>query len=427
MYFLSEIRPEDSYGDGVRRRLSRILGAPVRGDENPDGTRPDGVITATSSDNTPIPYMFMELKREFGEGGCDPTSQVSLSMRRSWIHETRKALREKCCCPTFLIAAGGPWLTVMGSVFTDKFIVQCLTDARWMALSSTEEDNRVYYNARVLIALRNCLQGLQKYYNELNLVPGSPILPNKPHPRYYPHLTSFTKDGTTTHFKYLKSLEDDPTCITYLAKITGQDDVTPLATGGSDKVVVKFVASYGAHVHKFLANKGWAPTLRYYGSLRGAGLSDDFTGPARSALPGLRLHSPMHIVVMDYVITRSPLPEDAYSQIESVLTLLHAQGYVFGDLREPNILFDTGGVKFIDFNWCGRYVQKIRDEDLADGRQKQIENMDHVQVGDEHYAYYPLSMSTIKGMWASGMEPLTPILPEHDWEMLKKLKLLGAA
>jgi hypothetical protein len=313
----------------------------------------------------------------------------------------------------------------MGSVFTDKFIVQHLADARWMVLSSTEEDTRVYYNARVLIALHNCLQGLQKYYNDLKLVPRFPISPNKPHPRYYPHLTSFTKGGTITHFKYLKALEDDPTCITYLAKIS-QGDVMSLATGGGDKVVVKFVASYGVGVHKFLVQQGWALALRYYSPLRKTGLSNDLPGPAR-CLPGLHLHSPMHIVVMDYIITRSPLPEDAYSQIETVLTLLHAHGYVFGDLRGPNILFDAGGVKFIDFDWSGWYVQKIHDENLADGQQKQIENMDHIQVGDEHYAYYPLSMSTIKGMWASGMEPLTPILPEHDWEMLKKLKLLGAA
>ncbi|KAI0245532.1 hypothetical protein BJV78DRAFT_1262434 [Lactifluus subvellereus] len=399
MYFLSEIRPETSYGDRIRQQLGHILGAPILKYENPDGTKPDGVITVEFEDHTCIPCVFIELKREFGEGGCDPTSQVSLSMRCSWIHETREVWHEKCCCPTFLIAAGGAWLTVMGSVFTDKFIVQRLADTRWMALLSTEEDTRVYYNARVLIALRNCLQGLQKYYNDLKLVPRFPISPNKPHPRYYPHLTSFTKGGTITHFKYLKALEDDPACVTYLAKIS-QGDVTSLATGGGDKVVIKFVASYGVGVHKFLVQRGWAPALRYYSPLRKTGLSNDLPGPAR-CLPGLHLHSPMHIVVMDYIITRSPLPEDAYSQIETVLTLLHAHGYVFG------------GIKFIDFDWSGRY--------------KQIENMDHVQVGDEHYAYYPLLMSTIKGMWASGMEPLTPILPEHDWEMLKKLKLLGAA
>ena len=40
------------------------------------------------------------------------------------------------------------------------------------------------------------------------------------------------------------------------------------------------------------------------------------------------------------------------------MTLLHSEGYVFGDLRGQNILCDAdadGKVKLIDFNWCGRY------------------------------------------------------------------------
>ncbi|KAI0245533.1 hypothetical protein BJV78DRAFT_1287615 [Lactifluus subvellereus] len=390
MYFLSGVRGEKSYGDGVRQQLGRILGVPVHKDQNPDSTRPDGIITLASG----IPYVFIELKREMGEGGCDSTSQVSLSMRRSWIHETRKALHEQCCCPTFLVAAGGAWLTVMGSVFTDKFIVQRLTDAR------------------VFITLRKCLAGLQEYYDGLK---SPPLLRDKPHPHFFPHITSFPTGDThhtTTHFQYLKSLEDDPTCVTYLAEITGhgQGDTTPPATEGGDKVVVKFVASYGLEVHKFLARQGWAPTLRYYGPLQETGLSNDFPEPARCVLPGLHLPSPMDIVVMDYIYSQSPL-ENALSQIEKVLAALHTQGYVFGDLQQPNILFNTGGVKFIDFNWSGRYDEKICDEDLADGQQKQniIMNMGRVQVRDRHYAYYPESMSMIEDMWAPGMKPLTLI------------------
>jgi hypothetical protein len=61
MYFLSGVHEEKIYGDGVRQRLGRILGVPVHEDQNPDGTRPDGVITVTSG-TTRIPYVFIELK-----------------------------------------------------------------------------------------------------------------------------------------------------------------------------------------------------------------------------------------------------------------------------------------------------------------------------------------------------------------------------
>jgi serine/threonine protein kinase len=57
------------------------------------------------------------------------------------------------------------------------------------------------------------------------------------------------------------------------------------------------------------------------------------------------------MVVMDHVNAQLKPPQDARPQIKKVLTRLHAQGYVFGDLREPNILFDAGGkVKFVDFD-----------------------------------------------------------------------------
>ena len=97
--------------------------------------------------------------------------------------------------------------------------------------------------------------------------------------------------------------------------------------------------------------------------------------------------------------------------------------YVFGDLQKPNILCDADGkVKLIDFNWCGRYDMNICDEKLLQSLQNQInENMNHIQVGNGPYAYYPLSMSMLEGMWALGMESLTQIRPQHNWMMLDKL------
>jgi hypothetical protein len=56
-------------------------------ERNPDNSKPDGVITVDLDDYR-IPIVFVEVKREVGEGGCDPSAQVSLSMRRSWIHSS---------------------------------------------------------------------------------------------------------------------------------------------------------------------------------------------------------------------------------------------------------------------------------------------------------------------------------------------------
>jgi serine/threonine protein kinase len=57
------------------------------------------------------------------------------------------------------------------------------------------------------------------------------------------------------------------------------------------------------------------------------------------------------MVVMDYVDAQPKPPRNARGQIERVLTLLHANGYVVGDLRECNLLFGADGKdKFIDFD-----------------------------------------------------------------------------
>ena len=289
----------------------------------------------------------------------------------------------------------------------------------WMALSSSREDSRVYHNARVLIALRKCLVKLRDFYLGLQDVP--PFIANKPHPRYFPYPTSFrAQDGSLTRFRYLTSLEDNAACVTYLAEIPDETDMT----GSPVKVVVKFVARYGKEVHEFLARNGFAPTLRHSGRLPESKLSGILPGPAQYAPPGLCLRSDrMHMVVMDYIHPRPNPPPDVREQIRAILILLHSEGYVFGDLRKQNIIFDADGkVKFIDFDWCGRYNMNIRDEKLPKNLQDQIDkNVNRVQVGDGPYAYYPLSMSMIEGLWAPGMEPLAEIRPQHDWMMFDKL------
>lgn len=72
------------YNQQVRKRLRKILKADLHEEPNPDGTRPDGVVTL-QRDDARIAYLILELKRELGDGGCDPTTQAGLSMKRSWI------------------------------------------------------------------------------------------------------------------------------------------------------------------------------------------------------------------------------------------------------------------------------------------------------------------------------------------------------
>jgi serine/threonine protein kinase len=314
-----------------------------------------------------------------------------------------------------MLAGGGPWMGILGGVFTDKIIVQRLTDLMWVGHSSTEEDARVYRFGRVLNALRICLGKLQTYYGKIGDVKDiSPISPDRTHPRFYPYPLSFTdENGRLVDFEYLKMLEEnDPACVTYKAKISEEDII-----------VVKFVSRYSEEVHKFLAAKGHAPRLRYYGPL-----SDAQERPHESfvklTLPGLSL-GPMQMVVMDYVSTCKEPPADARQQLEVILETLHVEGYVFGDLRRQNILFDENNkVNLIDFDWAGPFDMKFRDVSLPAELQKKIDDSQRTKNdrADGNYVYYPLNLSK-SVPWADGVIDLKPIRPVHDWDMLTKLVL----
>jgi hypothetical protein len=86
----------------------------------------------------------------------------------------------------------------MGSVFTDKVIVQRLTDMKWIAFSSTEESERAGNLAKVLVALRKCIEKLREFYFDQQNLP--PFVPDKPHPRYFPYPKSFPVPGGTCKF-----------------------------------------------------------------------------------------------------------------------------------------------------------------------------------------------------------------------------------
>ncbi len=139
--------------------------------------------------------------------------------------------------------------------------------------------------------------------------------------------------------------------------------------------------------------------------------SDEIFRPGQRVASSLYLElNVVYMVIMDY-IGKQPKeqPADAGAQIKVVLMELHTNGYIFGDLREPNILFSADlKVKLIDFSWSGRYEKK-----KGGGKD---------EMDDSVLAHYLLAMSRIRGMWEEEMKPLRAICPEHDMNMHKRLK-----
>jgi len=278
--------------------------------------------------------------------------------------------RDATACPTFLLATAGAWFAVLGFAFTDRVIIQRLTDFIWAGIDSPLSRSHVNRVASIFHALRNGLATLNSYYMDLkhDSVQPAPT-------RYFPSITTYTdKHGHDVKFKYVAYLEHGSDCVTLRA----QTETEP-----PQDIVVKFVERYSERAHRMLAGQGLAPQLEYYGPLQPYG-------------------SP-YLVVMAYIhghtftLAKSKMNEGMVgivkSEIKRALTLLHDHGLVFGDLRPPNVMITKEiTVKLIDFDWAGEAGQ----------------------------VKYPHLLSTAV-TWPKGARPLDPISIEHDLEMLEGL------
>ncbi|KAI0782763.1 hypothetical protein C8Q75DRAFT_811519 [Abortiporus biennis] len=360
----------------IRELLSEILGVPLVEEMNVDRIHPDTVYAVEV------------------EGG-------GLSMRRAWIQENRKDVTDKCSCPTLILAGGGPWIGILGSSTHQLLEMQGST------------------------GLHKCSPRFQSQENA-------------PQPRFYPYKTTYTNiDGETVHFEYEGPMEAESVCVTYLARIIKTVDKDgreiPVPDGAPPrKVVVKFADRYGIEVHKFLGKEKHGPSLLNCEPLYEMDPYSQFLlqlrGEDTSNLGGISL-GPIQMIVMEYVQgvkLGKRLSKVVRSQIEAVLHKLHRNGFVFGDLRMPNILLnDKGEVQFIDFNWCGRFYKTVKDE-LPENILKLIpkdvyDEMYDGQNQGTHIAHYPVTMSE-RVFEPARARKLTAIRPLHDWLMLESMQ-----
>ncbi|KAG2082262.1 hypothetical protein BD769DRAFT_1633430 [Suillus cothurnatus] len=280
-------------------------------------------------DAVAIHLIVVEEKNEFGDGGSDPSVQASFSFHAE--------LRSKCNCPTFLVAHAGPWLAVLGAIFTEK---------DWY---------------------KNVLESNERPYNASH-----PTI----HPRFYPTPDTYLRDKISVRFKYERSLECDASCVTYLAKTKEDNPIN---------VVVKFVTRYSEDVHKAMAEAEFAPKLLYYGKI--------------DVMEGMPSYGGLRMVVMEYVdgmtaYSSPQLPPSFHQELTKAIEYCHGKGFVFGDLRKPNIMITKDGkVQLIDFDWAGR----------------------------EGKVTYPVSISPAID-WPEGVQGLGPILKQHDHDMLVRYR-----
>ena len=104
---------------------------------------------------------------------------------------------------------------------------------------------------------------------------------------------------------------------------------------------MKFARQYAIELHAFCANSGHAPKILGFKQLAGGwfAVAMDYIFPT------------IHPSKSPHLVTHCANWVDT---LEKLVDSFHNEGFVHGDLREPNILCEGDQVMLIDFDWGGK-------------------------------------------------------------------------
>ncbi|KAF9444365.1 hypothetical protein P691DRAFT_778309 [Macrolepiota fuliginosa MF-IS2] len=311
---------------------------------------PDGVLQVMSSAKLPMPCaLITEVKNEIGEGGSDPAAQATCDYVAIYTSNGFKSLRDVSCCPTLLVGIAGPRMIISGAVFTDRPIVQELTDYITLGPCATTAnynsglDRATYRAAQLLRALKEGFSVLSNYYQS-----GIHLSPQFPQ---FPHFRQFNTEGSAITVEYFERFDLLPHKSVFKARVTKVTSnvestvakPTSYHLQEGEIVVIKFAYRYCKEAHSLLARQEprLAPKFWYC------------------------QYEPtvdMRVIMMEFVdghcLDGGPaLSQQQFGELRRALQILHENRFIFGDLREPNILVpkeDKSCVRLVDFDWSGK-------------------------------------------------------------------------
>ncbi|KAF9779324.1 hypothetical protein BJ322DRAFT_1089798, partial [Thelephora terrestris] len=303
-------------------------------------------------------YLIFELKNEQGLGG-DPFLQGLVSYGKIVAQDKYAPYRERSNLPAILLAVAGNRLVVSAAIFTNKVYAEELLSVT-LRLGPHGSAN-VLRVGRVFMAINQAMGRLIGLYSGLLL--GSRSLPPQtvalwPRPTIYPSKTQsipklefFAKVDRVTGKPLLEIDEDNEPHAMYLARM--QVKTSTQAKGSTHEVFVKFAPNYNEAAHRLLASQKppLAPALHFCARVIG-----DMYMVVMEYIPESRGRS-ADTKVYDYGPPLPPnLPQIVQQEVHKALRLLHEQQLVFGDLREPNLLYlpESGGrILLVDFDMVG--------------------------------------------------------------------------
>ncbi|KAF4565722.1 hypothetical protein EYR36_002300 [Pleurotus pulmonarius] len=381
MYFPSELHRQVALQPAIEHFLKGSLRETTfrcgKTSIKPDGHRVAecGLFKKTDHGRKSMLSNYRELENGVGQGEIDPTEQAEKGFALVCTAPQLAKLREVSFMPAFLLGIAGPYVMVSGAIYLDGVVSQRLTNmislipesssSKSLQGFTSEREKLVYEVAHLFNTLGACLDKLDKEYLEIspqNVASSSQdiLVPA-------PHFTSFHSDSRKFTLTYRRRVFDSRSNrAVFLANAQSGTESAPC--------IVKFTSRYCKDAHKIMETADAAPKLLYCEFDKSVG---------------------KYCVVMEHIQESvEGAAEDIVEPLRTALANLHAQSYVFGDLRSANVLVDTKRHPYlIDFDWSG-----------IDGT-----------------VYYPCDLDLEGIKWANGVEGGGPIIRRHDEEMLQIL------
>ncbi|KAG8899675.1 hypothetical protein FRB99_006506 [Tulasnella sp. 403] len=357
-------RDEDQRRAAYRPFFKSVFGEEPHIMKLEDGCELDDAILHPSSSAA---LLLWEYKNELGING-EPLSQLGVGYGRFWAQQARTELRRRSYSPTILIVVAGPWLCVLSAVFVEKIMIEPLTDLIFCGGRPNDDLEGIGVIARLFQALRLAHKDLAKHYKDLSSST-EPQYPFPAHDRF--------KDRDDKEVKVVYKAIMDETKLLWRAEIADTKEA----------VVIKFTPRYCAEAHQLLTQRGFAPRL----------------------LNRVDKMVAWKMVVMEFINGSIGLQDLAgeerqqvIGKVKEAVKVLHDSGYVFGDLREPNIMVvrkEEGEAVpiLVDFDWCGKQGE----------------------------ATYPRGMN-YRIDWPEGVVPGGSIRFEHDLAWIEGLEKVGS-
>nr|VWO96874.1 Non-specific serine/threonine protein kinase (EC [Ganoderma boninense] len=260
-------------------------------------------------------------------------------------------VRAVTACPCLVMGISGSDVVWYAVYFTDRLYATRLCrirlDAGGSARAAEAEENE---NRAKFQVIRTLGRALREYYSNLHTgctYRHTPHLLPQPTSIISQHCSSTASisELESLHLIFLDQVSNGNKFNSHHALFTGtiRRRGDPMRT----PVYIKFVTSYGKEAHSYLASHEppLAPQILFYGEVTSR-LTMIVMEDLKAAVP---IH---HQSVLENDRLRSLIQPKA----EEVLSVLHAGGFVHGDVRSPNLLMHptTGRVYIIDFDWAGR-------------------------------------------------------------------------